>query len=448
MITVYNIIQLLLLLLAAPLLLIMAICSPKYRGRVLRRLGYGLQSNFSRRARKQRESSQTVWVHALSVGEVFSAQPLIKSIRSAFPSLTVVFSASTKTGEEQARKHLKNHVDLFLPFPYDLYFCSSYFIHTVRPDLFILVETDFWPNFLYLLKKRNIPALLVNGRISQASFDRYKKISFIFSPLFSSFRYISMQTGADADKMQRLGVAAEKIKSLGNLKYDAAMPSYSRQMRLYHSEKINRKSFGIPSSKTIWVAGSTHAGEEEIILSVYKRLSLLFPDLLLVIAPRQPDRAREIKDLSTAMGLTSRLRTPLRESDDETMASILILDTMGELPQLYGSSNMAFVGGSLVPRGGHNPLEPASFGKPVVFGPYMDDFSEIANDLLQNRAARSCSNGDELFEIMHNWLESKETRLKDGRRGKELVELNQGVTEKHIPIISEFITENGKAINK
>ncbi len=442
MVILYNIILTLFLLPAAPLLFTIAIFSAKYRGRVPRRLGWGLAGKVSDRFRRQQQGSQTIWVHALSVGEVFSAQPLIKNIRAAFPSSVIVFSAATKTGEEQARKYLKSHVDLFIPFPYDFFYSADHFIKTIRPDLFILVETDFWPNFLYLLNRRKIPALLVNGRISQGSFKRYRRFSFIFRPLFSSFRYISMQTTDDAEKMKQIGVPADRIKPLGNLKYDAALPAYSKQMRLYHSETINRRSFGIPASKTIWVAGSTHSGEEKIILSTYKRLSLLFPDLLLVVAPRQPDRAREIKELAASMGLTSHFRTSLTESKDETIVSVLILNTMGELPQLYGSCNMAFIGGSLVPEGGHNPLEPAAFGKPVLFGPYMDDFTEITADLLKNNAAQTCSTEDELFATLHGWLKNKQSRLAAGTRAKNLVDRNQGVTERHMEIIRQFIHDD------
>jgi 3-deoxy-D-manno-octulosonic-acid transferase len=287
----YNIFQIIGLILFSPLLLVKAIVSPKYRGRILLRLGIGLE----KLTQKLPQGRKRIWIHALSVGEVLSAQPLVRELRAAYPDMGLIFSASTKTGEELSRDVMHNEIDLFVPFPLDLYGVARKFINCIGADLFILIETDFWPNFLHILDRQKTPAILVNGRISQDSFNRYQRFRFIFLPMFKIFRFISMQTAADADKMIGLGVNADRVKALGNLKYDAVLPDTVGWEQAQRPTSFYRQQFGISPEKVVWIAGSTHAGEEVPILSAYKRLSLLFPDLFLVVAPRKIERGREIK---------------------------------------------------------------------------------------------------------------------------------------------------------
>jgi 3-deoxy-D-manno-octulosonic-acid transferase len=396
----YNIFQVIGLILLSPLLLVKAIVSLKYRGRILLRLGFGIEEL----TQKLPDGKKRIWVHALSVGEVLSAQPLVKKLRSAYPDIGLIFSASTKTGEELSREVMADDIDLFVPFPLDLYSVSQKFINCIDADLFILIETDFWPNFLHILEKKNTSAILVNGRISQSSFARYQRFRFIFLPMFKIFRFISMQTSADAQKMIDLGVNADRVKALGNLKYDAVLPDTVGWDQEQRPTSFYRKQFGISPEKIVWIAGSTHAGEEFSILSAYKRLSLLFPNLFLVVAPRKVERGHEIKEIADSLGLTVRQRTAPLHDEEFPGAPLLILDTMGELSRMYSFCDIAFVGGSLVPDGGHNPLEPAAFGKPILFGPYMDDFTEISSDLLKKSAAIICHDEDDIFEILKQLL--------------------------------------------
>jgi 3-deoxy-D-manno-octulosonic-acid transferase len=431
----YNIFQITSLILLSPLLLVKAIISPKYRGRILLRLGFGIKEL----TEKLPAGGKRIWIHALSVGEVLSAQPLVRELRAAYPDTGLIFSASTKTGEELSRDVMAKEVDLFVPFPMDLFPVTRKFIDRIRADLFILIETDFWPNFLYVLDKNNTPAILVNGRISQKSFVRYQRFRFVFLPMFRIFRFISMQTAADADKMIELGVDADRVKALGNLKYDAVLPDTVGWDQEQRPTSFYRIQFGISPEKVVWIAGSTHPGEEVTILTAYKRLSLLFPDLFLVVAPRQVERGREVKEIAESLGLTVRLRSAPLQDEEFPGAPLLILDTMGELSRMYSFCDLAFIGGSLVPDGGHNPLEPAAFGKPILFGPYMDDFTEISSDLLAKDAAIVCHDEDDIFEILKQLLVSATLRKEMGDQAQALVLHHRGVTKRHLEIIHFII---------
>ena len=431
----YNIFQVTGLILLSPLLLIKIIISPKYRGRIFLKLGFALETF----TQKLPGGRKRIWVHALSVGEVLSAQPLVRKIRSTYPNITIIFSASTKTGEELCRDVMADDIDLFVPFPIDLYSIAKKFINLINPDLFILIETDFWPNFVDILAKENIPAILVNGRISQSSFKRYHRFRFLFVPMFNIFRFISMQTAADAIKMVQLGVEADKVKALGNLKYDAVLPDTVGWEKEQRPTSFYRKQFGITPEKIVWIAGSTHAGEEVAILAAYKRLSLLFPDLFLVLAPRNVERGRQIKEIANNLGLTVRQRTVPFQDEEVPGTPLLILDTMGELSRMYSFCDIAFIGGSLIPDGGHNPLEPAAFGKPILFGPYMDDFTEISSDLLEKNAAIVCHDEDDIFEILKHLLTNATLRKEMGEQAQALVLQHRGVTMRHLEIIDFII---------
>ena len=441
-IILYNIFQVASLILLSPLLLFKAIISPKYRGRILLRLGIGIEEL----TQKLPDSQQRIWIHALSVGEVLSAQPLVKKLRLSCPDIALIFSASTKTGEKLAREVMAKEIDLFVPFPLDIYSIVQKFINLINADLFILVETDFWPNFLHTLQRKNTPAILVNGRISQNSFARYQRFQFLFLPMFNTFQFISMQTDSDAKKMIELGVQTDRVKALGNLKYDAVLPDTVGWDQDQRPISFYRQQFGISPEKVVWIAGSTHAGEEVAILSAYKRLSLLFPDLFLVVAPRDVERGREIKDIADKLGLTVRRRTAPFQDEEFPGAPLLILDTMGELSRMYSFCNIAFIGGSLVPDGGHNPLEPAAFGKPILFGPYMDDFTEISSDLLAKDAAIVCHDEDDIFEILKKLLVNVSIQKKMGEDAQALVLQHRGVTQRHIEII-QFIIDSKHAPN-
>lgn len=423
MMVLYNILVTLFFVLAAPLLIAKALLTAKYRQRFPQRLGFTgeVRSAWASLPRPR------VWVHALSVGEVASCRSLVRGLRKALPSGAIIFSTTTSSGDRFARQVLQDHVDLFFAFPFDLPWVVNAFLDRLQPDLFVLVETDFWPNFLWGLKKRQVPAILVNGRISDKSLAWYRRGKFFFGPLFAWFAMLAMQTREDGDMMVALGVPRDRVQVTGNLKFDVAAAE-----AVDGTPAISRLDLGLEEHGLLWVAGSTHAGEEEIILRAYGRLRIRFPDLQLILAPRNIERAGLVADLAREEGLTPVRRT----MPGSRPCALLILDTMGELARVYALCDVVFIGGSLVDEGGHNPLEPAVHGKPVLFGPHMEDFDEIVGDLLAKGAASQVEGEGDLVNSLTSLLGNEQARRNMGEKGARLVRQNQGATARHVEIIT------------
>lgn len=421
MLVLYNILQLLALLILSPVLLVVVLLTPKYRSRILRRLGWGLaneSSSFKRRPR--------VWIHALSVGEASSARPLVEALRAQLPEVCLIFSSTTRSGEIFARG-MAAWVDHFVPFPLDFYWSVNKFLDCLQPDLFVLIETDLWPNLLAGLARRRIPALLANGRATAQSFRRYDRFALLFRPLFRTFTFISMQMRRDAERMVRLGVEPQKVLSLGNLKYDLGRPGQSPVMAADMLAALAGRTFLI-------VAGSTHAGEESMLLEACAPLLARDPGLRLIIAPRRIERGVEVSDLARSRGLSVSRRT----TGWQQGSRVLVLDSLGELSQLYKLADIAFVGGSLVNAGGHNPLEPAVHGKPVIFGGFMHDFAEISQELIEAGAARQVGAAT-LGAAFSELYDDGELRSRMGESGMALVRSHQGATERYVALIGKLL---------
>lgn len=353
-------------------------------------------------------------------------------MRDAYPDGAILLSTTTSAGEYFARASLGSLVDGIIPFPFDLPWSVSRALSRLRPDLFILVETDFWPNLLAGLARRAVPCLLVNGRISAQSFSRYARLSWFFTPLFRSFRFLAMQTDQDAEAMVRLGVSQERLMVLGNLKYEAALPDRAGRRRL------GRAELGIPAQAMVWVAGSTHPGEEEVVLAVFQRLRQRHPELFLVIAPRNIQRRGELLALAARHGIAAGCR-----SEGVSASSLLLLDTLGELAPVYGLCDVALVGGSLVAERGHNPLEAAAHGKPVLFGPSMEDFAEISHELLTAGGAWQVVDQEELGDRMEELLADGALRARMGEAASGLVRDRQGVAARHLDLIRGLLAAGG-----
>jgi 3-deoxy-D-manno-octulosonic-acid transferase len=420
MIFFYNCLQAVLLIITFPLLLLIGLGREKYRSRLAARLGISLEKKM---ADLNRNNKKIIWIHCLSVGEVTSALPLVKGIQENMDRVGVVFSASTSTGMKIALQKIKPHVDLVVAAPLDLLPVTRKFARTVRPDMFVLVETDFWPNWLHTLRQEGVPLVLVNGRISTASFARYRRFRFFFRPLFRSFSLLSMQTEKDAAQLRRLGVPPERIKTLGNLKYDARLFTDTDK-----GTKITAANLQIPEHCRTWVCGSTHPGEEEMIITAFAPLLRSRNDIFLILAPRDPGRSGEILKLIAEHGLRAMRRT--RPADPP--APILLLDTIGELANCYRFAQAAFIGGSLVELGGHNPLEAAAHGIPVLFGPHMDYFMEIARDLIECGGAVTVASAAELEEAVRRIFEDRAIHQQMSREAGNLVNRNSGVVKRHI----------------
>ncbi len=424
LILLYNIAQLVILTILWPVLLPLVLLKSKYRHRIPARLGIG---NLKKLADAVPAKGQcTFWVHALSVGEITSALPLVTGLRKAYPDCRIIITAATETGEAVARDLLSHLVDCILASPIDILPVVSRYIRTIQPDIFIQVETDFWPNLLTALRRSNVPTILVNGRISQKSVDSYRKFAVFFMPIFQSFSQMCMQTEADKENMKRLGISSMQLHTLGNLKYDTpalASGSSSTLARLF------------PENRFIVVAGSTHEGEEHILFSCYKTLRSSHPHLYLVIAPRNPRRAEQLLQLAEQFDLQG----VKRSKNPEHHGDFLIVDTIGELVECYRHCTVAFVGGSLVPQGGHNPIEPAIMKLPVLFGLHMEDFHEISQDLIIAGGAIMVSDEEHLRTSLEKLIINDDLRIRVGLAAETCIKAQQGVIARHIELIHSLL---------
>jgi len=423
---VYNLCLMCGVIFLCPVLIPFVLVKEKYRTRILRRLGWGLAQFGKKNTREQK----TIWIHALSVGEVTSSFPLLQGLRSQYPASRLILSVTTSSGQAIAHENMATGVDHIIAAPLDSYFSIKRYLHTIQPDLFILVETDFWPNWLFLLQRRNIPAILVNGRFSAASIARYSRFSWFFRPLFDCFTSLSMQTTEDRDHLISLGISGEKIFTLGNLKLDSLMVSKAPAA----TNSAVKAAYNIEPECPVWICGSTHEGEEADILKVYEQLQQTFPNLILIIAPRDVDRGRELLQLVQSHKLTGCARSSMNSGDG---FEVLILDTLGELSRLYEIGDVAFIGGSMVAKGGHNPVEPAAFGVPVLFGPHMEDFNEIAGELTRVHAAFQVHSVKQMYESVYTLLHDETKKKQAGSKAMEWVKKSQGVVGRHLQLIQQ-----------
>ncbi len=366
----------------------------KYRDNLWARAGLVLPHRLAGKPR--------AWFHALSVGETLSVVPLIKALKERRPQLEIIFSVSTETGQSIAQKHLTPWVEQFSYLPYDLPWIMDCLVRRYRPSLFVLVETDIWPNLLRALQRYQVPGVLVNGRLSPQSSRRMSRLKIFFCPLLQYFTYIFAQSAADGERYRALGFPGQRIHVGGNLKYDAAL----LQPVAADSTDL-RKRAGIEAGRLVWIAGSTHEGEEEILLRVHQQLRIEHPELLLILAPRHIERAARIKALCSALGFTTAARSQGQSAGGK---AVYLLDTLGELSRCYALADVAYIGGSLVAFGGHNPIEAVAQGKPAIWGPHLFNFREIEDGLILAGCGKKVSSADELRQTVDRWLAEKRLR--------------------------------------
>ena len=382
----YNIVTIAAAVVLLPVILVALAVVPKFRAGIFTKLGfYDIKLDHNK---------QTIFFHAVSVGEVNAVEQLIKSTRQAFPEANIVLSTTTKTGQEIAHKKLEKTVDAITYFPFDFFFSVNAFLNSVKPDKIIIAETEIWPDFVYLAKRRNIPVYIVNGRLSPHSYNGYKKFSFFFKPVLAQYKGIFMQTQGDVERILNVGADPEITKFMGNLKFDIKPTMNAQQItELANSIKLN--------GARLIVAASTHKGEDEIVLGAFKTLKSEFPDIKLLLAPRHPERYEKVTQLleETGMAFGKRSQGDTFENND-----IIMLDTMGELMKMFSISHLAFIGGSFSNTGGHNPLEANIWGKPVVSGECVFNFKDIYAYLTQTNAAKLSSSEQELTEDMKKLL--------------------------------------------
>ncbi len=375
-----------------------------------------------------------IWLHAVSVGEVIAARPLIKGLRRCYPEYRLLLSVTTETGRGVAEKD--DLADAVIYFPFDIGFAVNRLLDAVAPKAIIIMETEIWPVFTLLAWNRKIPLLLANGRISERSFPRYRLFRWFFRPVLQRFSWLGMQSAADLERILEIGAPEERSLVVGNLKYDIPFSQVQPEER-----QQLKKRFRIPEFLPVLTAGSTHPGEEEHILAAFLNLKVQFPELLLVLVPRHPERAAAVESLSFQHGLSVVRRSCLLQQNADCAAgTVLLVDTVGELMQFYALSDLVFVGGSLVSTGGHNLLEPASRGIPFMFGPCMDNFREIATLALDYGAGVLVSDRIELEHAVTDFLQSPDLRKVIGTNGLKLVRDNGGAVEKYLKMMNQVMS--------
>jgi len=362
-----------------------------------------------------------IWLHAVSVGEAIAARPLLQALREAYTDHCLLVSVSTETGLAVLNKF--SEPDLCIYFPFDFLPAVQASLGSINPRLIIIMETEIWPNFIYEAARRNIPLYLVNGRISDRSFRRYRIFRHFFRESLDRFTALCMQTETDSERIVHIGAPKERTFTCGNLKYDIPWGQVS-----YEERSSLRREYGIPERRLVLVAASTHPGEEELLLPIWRQLAEKRNDLQLVLAPRHPERAADLAALLEKHGLACRRRTSLTGNAMLAPGQVLLLDTVGELMRLYALCDLTFVGGSMVPTGGHNLLEPASRGIPMVFGPHMANFREIAAITLHYGAGVQVNCAEELATALREFLKSPELRQVIGNNGLKMLRDKGGAT--------------------
>jgi 3-deoxy-D-manno-octulosonic-acid transferase len=365
-----------------------------------------------------------LWIHAVSVGEVGVAATLVRALSSKIaPEIPLLVTTVTPTGQARAQALFKDRADVaYLPF--DLGFAVSRFFDRFAPRALVLVEGDYWPLLLRDARRRGLPVVVVNGRVGDRSFGRMRRLRPLLGPLFSAVGRFGVQSAADRDRLIALGLPAERITVTGNLKYETPEPP--RKPELEESLR------GLAGGRPILLAGSTMPGEEEQVLAAWERAGGA-GRALLVLAPRHPERWNEVDALLRTRGLDAARRSALPAPP--ARPGVILLDSLGELASLYHLASAAFIGGTLVPKGGHNPLEAARFGVPVAVGPSMENFREMAEQFDRTGAWHRAADPDALGEIWKRWLDDPAAAREQGERASRLVEENRGALERTLELL-------------
>lgn len=378
------------------------------------------------------DDKDVVWIHAVSLGEVLTCKNLIKELSIRFPNKIILITTITTTGKIVAQSISKDNI-LSLYIPFDISFLISHFIKKIKPKFLILIETELWPNLLYYIQKNKIPVLVLNARLSDRSFGKYRLFKWFVKGLVRDIKMFCVQSDIDKDRFLQIGIEDERIKITGNMKFDAIHDLDSEQLlnltNLKNKISLNQDDFLI-------VAGSTHDKEEASILDIFIKLKQQFDNLRLLIAPRHLERLNTIEKLIEKRNIKS---VRLSKIESNSKNSILLLDTIGQLRLIYSMANLVFVGGSLIPVGGHNILEPAFFGKPIVVGPYMHNFRDITQLFLSNKAMIQIRDLEELETKMKEFISNKDKLVELGKTAKSLILANQGATKTNLALIEENI---------
>ncbi|MFO1391221.1 MAG: lipid IV(A) 3-deoxy-D-manno-octulosonic acid transferase [Agitococcus sp.] len=369
-------------------------------------------------------------IHAVSLGETLASQPLVNALLTQYPNLPLIITNTTATGAERARALWGDKVhQCYLP--YDYSWAMRRFLEHSRPKLIIVMETELWPNLIDQAKQLTIPVMLANGRLSAKSATGYGKIPSLVTPMLQALTVLAAQDQDTAQRFQDLGASENSIQVTGSLKFDLTIPD---DLTLRADEL---KQQWLLQTRPIWVAASTHEGEDEIVLTAFKQIKQQFNNALLILVPRHPERFDKVADLIAKQGLSIARRS--QQQAITTEVSVFLGDSMGELLLWFALADVAFVGGSLVSVGGHNPLEPAALAVPIVTGMTMFNFKQITEILLQAGALKQAANSQELAGVVCDWLNNPEQKQQAGQAALQVVNANKGALAKHLAIVEGLL---------
>ena len=422
--------------LGAPYIVAKLFVSERFRSGLMQKLGW---------LPERRGSAPCFWVHAASVGEMLASRPLVKALDETFPDWEVILSTNTNTGLSVARKDFGDKLSFY--FPFDLSWLDRKALTLLRPACILLIELEIWPNFLVAAHERRIPVIVVNGRISAKSVRAFKTIMRLSGAFREALNarenFYCARSQADASRFLELGIAEERVLVTGNVKYD----SLPIEVPLERKERL-RQIFKLRPEDLVLVGGSTHLGEEEILLRVFKTLKTELPALRLILVPRHIERAPEIEEKVLALGLPCVRRSRLAVSEANLLEGqvipperegIIVVDTVGELQHIYSLAHCVFVGKSLKGIGGQNVMEPAGLARPILFGPHMENFSEEANLLLESGGARKVGDEGELLEAVRDVLTHSQPAEAMGQRAREVVLKNRGATLRSLEVLERLL---------
>ncbi len=415
MFLIYNLILPVFAIILSPLIAVAFIVKPKLRAGFWQKIGLYSKTNYDKST-----SDKTIVFHAVSVGEVNAVSPLIKKYREQNKSAYIVLTTTTKTGQEVAKKLLSDYVSVITYFPYDFCFSVSSFFRTFNPQQVIIAETEIWPCFVSIAAKKGIKTYIVNGRISPNSHRGYKRFEIFFRNILNKYEKILMQSKGDAERIIDVGAPKDKVFVMGNLKYDITQPISKQKVIDLKSE------FSLDPESKLFIAASTHTGEDEIILSLYTNLAKVIPSLKLLVAPRHPQRYGQVEKVITSLGYKLG-----RRSNKATFSEydVIMLDTMGELSKVFSFAHVAFIGGSFSNTGGHNPLEANIWGVPVLSGPAIFNFKDIYKFAISKKAAFVVTTEEDLYFESIQLLTNGEKYAESSIGAKEIFSSNRGAID-------------------
>ncbi|MCK6263272.1 lipid IV(A) 3-deoxy-D-manno-octulosonic acid transferase [Vibrio sp. ZSDE26] len=375
-----------------------------------------------------------IWLHAVSVGEVLASKVLLERIQILYPHKRILVTTTTSTGAEQVVNLEGNIVHRYMPI--DFSWCINRFLKIIQPDLFIIVETEIWPNTLHNVSKHNVPIVLINGRLSEKSEANYKKFRKLISPALNNLQMILTVHNDDKGRFNSLVSGLDKVKVTGSIKYDVSLDE-----RILVKGKALRSVLGL--ERKVWIAASTHQGEDELIIKAYNLAKKHAPELLLVIVPRHPERFNQVAKLVGESGLTISRRTDSNDAISEKV-DVYLGDTMGEMMVLLAASDLVFMGGSLIGNkvGGHNFIEPALLSKPCLTGPSYFNFSDLANQLISHNALSVVSSSEELASLVTSLFSDSRKMASMGQHGYDIVQKNQGALQRTLNTIEQVISKS------